>query len=154
VSALLRLIAGLLWVVANATFCGRAHRLLPAKVRLGSFGFIAMTLAFLGASLLRHVVVRGLGFESVLIEQCIYLSVLLWLAGSQHLAELTLYMAASIGVDLVVAAVGAMGMDLSESALRGTALVWEYSAAAVAICRLWVAQAGAGDAQAPQGQDE
>lgn len=137
-NALVRLVAGLLAIVFSATFFGPAHRLLPSTVRIRSFGFTSLAVTFFGAAVLRHVLVAGYDLEKLLTEHALYFAFLLFISGSTRATELALYMAVSIGVDLVIAAVGAMGVDITGDSLRSWTLAWEFGAAAVAIVRLWV----------------
>ncbi len=144
--ALLRIIAALMTMSSRAVLFGPAHDLLPSKVRVTSFGFISVCFAFFGAALVRHVGVAGFDAVQMLTGHALYFGFLLLIAGKKYAAELTLYMAASTGVDLTIASLGVLGVDITTDAVRHPALAWEYISAAVAIIRLQLARRRAGAA--------
>jgi len=145
-NALFRLLAGFLAIIFTVTFGGPAHRRLPPRVRIGSFGFISMAIAFFGAAVLRHVLVGGYDLEKLLIGHALYFVFLLRVCGQKYAAELTLYMAGSVGVDITIAALGLLGLDITTDSVRHPALAWEFLAALVAIIRLHLARRSAGAA--------
>lgn len=131
-----RLIAALLSVVFSTAFFGQSYRLLPAVVRHLSFGFVAMTLVFFAAGIARHVLVAGYGLQAFMVGHTIFFTLVLLIAGARLQAELVLYMAASSGVDLVLAGAGLAGVDITDEKLRLWTMAWEFLATAVAIFRL------------------
>jgi hypothetical protein len=141
--ALLRIVLALLSMASRAAAFGPAHELLPSKVRLTSFGFVSVCVAFFGAALFRHAGVAGFEVAQMLTGHAMYFAFLL-LVGRRYAAELTLYMAASTGVDLSIAALGVLGLDVTAGSVRHPALAWEFLAAGVAIIRLHLARRSAG----------
>jgi hypothetical protein len=139
----IRLIAALFTVVFSTAFFGPAHRLLPQKVRNLSFGFIAMVVMFFSAAIARHVLVGGADPQEFLIAHSVYFALLMAILGGGNPAALLLYMAASSGVDLVVAGAGLAGVDILDPTLRTAALAWEFVAAGSAYGRLKLARRSA-----------
>ena len=142
-AALLRILLALLSMASRAAAFGPAHELLPSKVRLTSFGFTSVCVAFFGAALVRHVGVAGFDAAQMLTGHAMYFAFLLAVCGRKYAAELTLYMAASAGVDIAIAALGVLGLDITTNAVRHPALAWECLAAAAAIIRLHLARRSA-----------
>lgn len=144
--ALLRIALALLSMASRAAAFGPAHELLPSKVRLTSFGFVSVCVAFFGAALVRHVGVAGHDVVQMLTGHTMYFAFLLLVCGRMFVAQLTLYMAASTGVDLTISALGVLGLDITDSAVRHPALAWEFLATVVAIIRLHHARRSTGAA--------
>lgn len=133
---LLRIPFALFVISMRAAFFSSAHLLLPAKVRYRSFGFGSLLVAFFAAAIFRHVAVEKDAIAGLLPGIVVYAGLLLLIAGSKRTTELALYLAVSIGIDLVVGAVGLMGIDTTSSDMRWSQLAWEIAATAIAIARL------------------
>lgn len=133
--ALIRILSVLLMMALKAAFFMPAHRLLPAKVRYASFGFGSLLVAFFAAAILRHVGIEGNPLAGFLMSHALYTGLCLFIAGTRS-TELALYMAVSIGIDLVASAFGAMGVNLMETAVIFATFVWEIAATVFAISRL------------------
>lgn len=139
-NSFLRLLAGFVAIIFSATFGGPAHRLLPPKVRMRSFGFIALSVAFFAAAVLRHVWIGGYAFDQLFVGHSLYFLFLLSILGRTRATELALYMAVSVGVDLLVGGLGLLGFDISSDTIRARALGWEFGATAIVVVRLWVSR--------------
>jgi len=132
----LKLVVGLLSLCFRAALFGPAHELLPAKVRPTSFGFISLAVLYIVASQVRHVAVGGADVLQVLALHLSFVSLLFVLFASRHLSELALYFAASVGVDLCVAALGVSGLDITSDDVHRASFAWEMAATLVAIVRM------------------
>jgi hypothetical protein len=107
---------------------------------------MALFVGFWVAGLLRHVVVVGLPLEVVATNMIVFSLLLLAIAAVRP-TEVSLYLAASTGVDLTLSAVGALGLlDMTDEILRGFALAWEVSATVAAIVRRRADRRAAGGA--------
>jgi hypothetical protein len=131
----LRPVAAILGISLQAAFFRGPHRVLPDRVRLRSNGFMTLFAGFWAAGLLRHVVVAGLPLDVVTTNLVVY-SVLVLAIAAARPTEVSLYLAASTGVDLSLATAGALGvLDPRDEMLRGFALAWEVAATVAAIVR-------------------
>jgi hypothetical protein len=140
--ALLRIVLALLTMSGRAATLGPAHELLPARVRLSSFGFASVAFAFFAVALTRHFAVAGHDLVPVLASLVMYFAFLLYYCGSKYAAELTLLLAVSIGVDIGALVLGILGMDITSDAFRYRVLAWEVLASIVAIVRFRRARRG------------
>lgn len=145
-SSLLQILLALLSMASRAAAFGPAHEMLPSKVRLTSFGFLSVCVAFFGAALVRHVGVAGFDAPQLLPGLTMYFGFLLAVCGRKYAAEMTLHLTASAGVDIAISALGVLGLDITTDAVLYPALAWEYLATAVAIIRLHLARRSAGAA--------
>lgn len=89
--------------VATAPFLKPA-RLLPASVRIGSGGFVAIVAAAVLAGMLRNVAPGPKAAVGELVGWSIVLPLLVYLSGTRNLGAVCLFMAASVGVDLAASA--------------------------------------------------
>ena len=134
---LLRIIAALFQLSLSTAFFRPAYSLLPRQVRYASAGFIAVAVLYLVASMFRHGYVGGAPIPALLYGQLFYLGFVMLIAGSFRARELTLYLASSAGVDILVSIVGILGLvNIDNETVRGVALAWEYGAAFYAIVRM------------------
>lgn len=135
--ALIRILSALLMMALKAVLFMPAHRLLPAKVRYASLGFGSLVATYFAVAILRHVGVEGNDLASFVWAHAIYTALCLLIAGTRS-TELSLYMAVSMGIDLVASALGTMGVDLMDPAVRFATLGWEIAATVFAIAKLHV----------------
>ena len=139
--------AAVLAMSLRAAFFRSPHRLLPDAVNVRSTGSAALFAGFWVAGMLRHAAVVGLPPDVVATNMALY-SVLLLAIAAVRAAEVSLYLAASIGVDLTLAAVTGLGLvNSTNELLRGFALAWELSATVAAIARRRADRRASGDAR-------
>lgn len=136
-SALLRPFLAVFAVVFSAAFFGPAHRLLPAKTRLTSFGFVSVLIVFLAAGLVRHwAVAETADFTHALLATVVWLVLLIFFLGSRGSGYRALVLAVSAGVDLTVSLLGIAGMDIGDGMTRTVFLPWELLAMAIVCARM------------------
>ena len=132
--ALIRILSALLVMALKASFFMPAHRMLPAKVRYASFGFGSLVVAYFSVAILRHVGVEGQPLDDFVMALATFAALGLAVAGSKS-TEFALYLAVSMGIDLVASALGVIGVDLMDPVVRFSAIGWEIAATVVAISR-------------------
>lgn len=123
----------LLRFVFLAAFFQRAHQHLPDKVKLASPTFWTLVAMYLLAGFIRHSLVGTEPATHVFVVLGILLALLISPFAVYYSTEVALYMAVSVGLDLAVAAVGAVtGLEMH---LGNWGLAWEVLATVVAIKR-------------------
>lgn len=129
------LAGGVVLLAAATALFLKPARLLPAGVRIGSGGFIALVTTAVLAGMLRNVALGPQGVIGELAGWAIVTPLLVLLAGTRHLGAVFLFMAGSIGIDLAACAAHlVVGVDIVEhSAWFST---WQIVATAIAAMQL------------------
>ena len=136
-SALYRDGANVLAMPALGLFFCRPHRLLPPTVRIGSPVFCLASVMFFAAAALRHSVVDGKSLHTVLIATALFYGVLLLVSIANWIAELTLCLCISAGIDLVASCLALPGLNsLNGESARSVLFVWQLAAVFVALVQL------------------
>lgn len=108
--------------------------MLPNKVRAASTGFICLLSTFILAAFLRHCIVGNLGVLEASVQLIITLALVFRILGDARLVEVSIYLAASVGIDLVFTWLTQIGLD--QTWLPFLSFGWEISATACAILKL------------------
>jgi len=120
-----------------------AHRLLPARVRIGSSGVRLCAAMFFAAAWLRHALVGGHPPERVLAAAALAFGVLLLVSLRGRALELVLCLCISVATDLLVAGLALAGLtDLDGETARSLLAGWQLMAVFVALVRLRLGRMG------------
>lgn len=127
--------AGIFYLAVSVAFFRPSLGLLPRSgMRYRSPGLLALFAAFLIAAFARHWVLAGAEAVSVALSLSVWLAVLMLCAGSR-VNVVALWLAAWLGIDLVVIALALAGMDIGSATFKHITLIWEVAAAFVAVAR-------------------
>lgn len=132
-SALIRLIAAVAYLAVSTAFFRPALQLLPSSgMRYRSPGLLTLLATSIGVGFARHCGLAGALPFAVATSQCIFLCLLVFLAGTRtHVVAF--WLAAWIGVDLFVIALSLAGVDISGSTFQVVTFIWESVAAVFAV---------------------
>lgn len=133
--ALIRPFAAILSLCFSAAYFGPAHRMLPPKVRISSEGFVSVVITYFLASVARHAGLAEHTLTDAVIGAAVWLLPLALVLGSRGLDYLCLAMATSVGVDLTMVILGAVGL-LKPLTLSPVVFAWEVAAILVGAMRL------------------
>ena len=139
---LLRATVSVLAMSARGLLFRRPHRLLPPAVHIGSADFCIASLLFFAAAALRHSALGGGSLMGLAIGCALSYGILFLVSFGEWMAEFTLYLCISIGIDVLVSCLLLTGLIGAGS---GTAqswfFIWQLAATFVALFQLRLARA-------------
>jgi hypothetical protein len=136
-----RLMLQILGIGLRGMLFARAHRALPAAIRVLSPGFLACSVMFFVAAWLRHGLAGQEHGVQVMWGAGLAYAALMLVSLSQRMAECTLCLCISVAADLLAAALERLGApSLGSESVRTVLLVWPLAAVFVALVQLRLAR--------------
>lgn len=124
----LNVLTALITLCARSAYFSSPHRLLPERVRFWSAGNLALTAAFFAVSVLRYNVL-AVGIVNQHLQGLGLFYVMVILLFGRNWRYVSIFLAASVGVDITMSALTFVGIDSASTTSQYISSAWEWCAA-------------------------